>query len=264
MRSTDGVNFTAVATIGPYVQTYTDGDLATLTRYVYEVVATNAAGSSVPSNQAVAEAVSQGYIAIDAGGGPSGTFQADADFSGGNTATVTAPINTSGVTEAAPIGVSQTERYGTFRYTIPGLNRAVSTRSASISRRSTTGRESASSTFRSAERKFSRASDIFAAAGGMDTAVVEQFAAVANSQGQISCRPSHHQSPDRNAAVAGIEIVPVQFNRQLVTSPARISAAARHSFSGTLATFVDRRPAAWPATTSPRRIGVTGRSRPVP
>jgi len=243
-RSTDGVNFTAVATVGPYIQTCTDGDLAALTRYVYEVVATNAAGSSAPSNQAAAETVPQGYIGIDAGGGPTGTFEADADFSGGSIAIFMAPINTGDVTDPAPIGVYQTERYGTFRYTIPGLKPGTLY---------TVRLHFSEDTEDSSGRRLFNLSiggtqvlsnfDIYAAAGGMDTAVVEQFAAVANSQGQlvIAFAPSA-QSPDRNAAVAGIEIVPVQFNQQLLANPASISAAARHTFSGTLATFVDTSP----------------------
>ncbi len=45
-RSTNGVNFTAVATVSAYADSYTDGDLAPSTQYVYEVIANNAAGSS--------------------------------------------------------------------------------------------------------------------------------------------------------------------------------------------------------------------------
>jgi len=432
-RSTDGVNFTAVATLGPYVQIYTDGDLATSTRYIYEVVATNAAGSSVPSNQAVAKTpaaslpagwsdtdiggpgysgsasdvngvyaiyasgddvwmsadqfnyvyrtltgdgtiiaqvssqqftdpwskagvmmreslaagspyafamttpgngidfqwrtaqdihadwsgntgvaaaapywlklsragstftasaspdgqnwtdlgsivipmstqiyvglavcahndtavnestiddvtvnqpVAQGYIAIAAGGGPSGTFQADQDYSGGKSATVTASINTGGVTDPAPIGVYQSERYGTFHYTIPGLKPGLLY---------TVRLHFVEETDDSAGKRLFNVAiggtqvltnfDIYAAAGGMDTAVVEQFAAGPNAQGQmvISFSPSA-RSPDQNAEVDGIEIVPVQFNGQLVANTVRISAASRHTFSGTLATFVDNSP----------------------
>ena len=53
-RSTDGVHYTAVATLGPTATTYTDVGPFNPSIYIYEVVATNSAGSSPPSNTVVA------------------------------------------------------------------------------------------------------------------------------------------------------------------------------------------------------------------
>jgi hypothetical protein len=65
-------------------------------------------------------------LAIDSGGGAAGSFLADTDVSGGSTYSTTAAIDTSGVTNPAPQAVYQTERYGNFTYTIPGLTPGAS------------------------------------------------------------------------------------------------------------------------------------------
>ena len=85
--------------------------------------------------------------------------------------------------------------------------------------------------------------DVFAVAGGMDTALIEQFLVSANARGQlvISFSPSAG-SPDQNAEVAGIEIVPLVASQQFVVQPFGISTAVGKTFSGTLATFSDTSP----------------------
>ena len=65
-------------------------------------------------------ALSTGY-AINAGGGGTGSFAADSNFSGGQTYATTNAIATTGVTNPAPQAVYQTERYGNFTYTLPNL-----------------------------------------------------------------------------------------------------------------------------------------------
>jgi hypothetical protein len=52
--STDGSHFSAVATAPAYAETYTVGGLSALTKYYFQVIATNSAGSSSPSNIAFA------------------------------------------------------------------------------------------------------------------------------------------------------------------------------------------------------------------
>ena len=64
---------------------------------------------------------STGPIAINSGGGAAGSFVADTDVSGGNTFTTGQTVDTSGVTNPAPQAVYQSERWGGFTYTIPGL-----------------------------------------------------------------------------------------------------------------------------------------------
>jgi len=58
-RSTDGVNFTTVATVGANVLTYTDSGLTGTTTYYYLVVATNQVGDAAPSNMVSVQP--QGY-----------------------------------------------------------------------------------------------------------------------------------------------------------------------------------------------------------
>jgi titin len=59
-RSTDGVTFTQVALLGASATSYSDTGLAASTTYYYEVLATNAAGDSTPSN--VANATTQAAV----------------------------------------------------------------------------------------------------------------------------------------------------------------------------------------------------------
>ena len=60
-------------------------------------------------------------VSINAGGSASGSFAADGSFSGGSTYKTTAAIDTSGVSNASPQSVYQTERFGNFTYTIANL-----------------------------------------------------------------------------------------------------------------------------------------------
>ena len=53
-RSTNGVNFTLIATLGANVTTYTDNGLTAATTYYYRVRAFNASGNSAASNVASA------------------------------------------------------------------------------------------------------------------------------------------------------------------------------------------------------------------
>jgi endoglucanase len=65
-----------------------------------------------------------GEIAIDCGGhanGTEGKFLADTNFTGGEINSTEANIDTSGINNLACEEIYQTERYGNFSYTIPGL-----------------------------------------------------------------------------------------------------------------------------------------------
>jgi Malectin domain len=64
--------------------------------------------------------VDEGAIVVDSNGGI-GSLLNDTDFSGGTAGGVSVPIDTSAVTNPAPQAVYQTERYGTFSYTLPNL-----------------------------------------------------------------------------------------------------------------------------------------------
>ncbi len=125
-------------------------------------------------------------VMIDAGGAASGSWAADEDYSGGNTASTSATIDTSLVANPAPQTVYQTERWGASTYTIGGLtagaNYNVNLHFAEIYWTSTGQREfNVSINGSQVLTNF----DIVAAAGGADKAIVKSFSTAANSSGQI-------------------------------------------------------------------------------
>ena len=128
-----------------------------------------------------------GPASINAGGTATGAFVADAYFSGGSTYSTTAAIDTAQLTGTVPPqSVLQTERYGTFTYTIPGL---------------TAGSPYAVTLYfvesywtAAGQRLFSvavngatvlSAFDIFGAAGGANRAIARTFNTTASSGGQV-------------------------------------------------------------------------------
>ena len=160
------------------------------TTYYYKVAAVNSAGTSALSAEvnATPTGVSgSGGIAIDCGGSASGSWVADTDFNGGAVASVTNTITTNLLTGTIPPqAVLQSNRYGTFTYTIPGL----------------TANASYPVTLYFAEEYWTAAGkrlfdvsingtqvltnfDIYATAGAAFAAVQENFTATANSSGQI-------------------------------------------------------------------------------
>src|SRR5579872_2074583 len=131
---------------------------------------------------------------VNSGGSAVSPFVADKDFSGGLTASTTTTVSTSGVANAAPAKVYQTERWGgdsnqnpaSFSYTFPSLTAGASY----------TVRLHFAEIYwtKAGQRKFNVAIngttvlsnfDILATAGGANKAVVEQFTATANSSGKI-------------------------------------------------------------------------------
>jgi hypothetical protein len=142
---------------------------------------------------------------INCGGNAVSPFSADQFFSGGTTRTVTNSIATSGVTNAAPQGVYQSERYGNATYTLPGL----------VASASYTVRLHFAELFQTAAamRTFNVAIngatvlsnfDIFTAAGGAFKATVRDFPVTANSSGQVVITLTTVKD---NATVEGIEII---------------------------------------------------------
>jgi len=186
--SADGVTWTQVATISVSMASNALGGLAVCAHNTVLNTSTfDNVSVSVPTGPT---AVYQ----INSGGGAVTPFAADAFFSAGQTASITATIDTSAVTNPAPMAVYQTERWGgdassnpaPFSYTFPNL-----TAGASYTVRlhfaeifwTTTG-----------QREFNVAIngtqvltnfDIIAAAGAANKAIVEQFTTTADSSGQI-------------------------------------------------------------------------------
>jgi beta-galactosidase len=185
---------TVIAT-GVTGTTYSNTGLAASTTYYYLVKAVDADGTSAGSNQATTTTLASSgtdFIAINSGGpaasnlgGGDASFAADEDFAGGGTDTSGNTVVVAGVTNAAPMAVYQSERAGTFTYTIPGLV-AGSQHTVLL--------HFAETYFTAAgKRQFNVAIngttvltnfDIYATAGA-SKALVEQFTATANSSGQI-------------------------------------------------------------------------------
>ncbi len=130
---------------------------------------------------------------------------ADTYVSGPRTGTVdwgNPAIDTTGVTNPAPQRVYQTERYGNFTYTIPGLTPGASY---------TVRLHFAENYWTSAGSRLFNVSingtqvltnfDIVAAAGGRNKAIVKEFPAVADSGGRSPLVSSRSWMTPRSAAL---------------------------------------------------------------
>jgi len=124
-RSTlSGSAYTTIASVA--TNNYTDSTALSCASYYYVVSATNSVGESTNSSEAAA-ALGGYAVAVNSGGGASGQFSADANFSGGTqAAAVTTTIDTSAVSAPAPQAVYQTEHFGNFTYTFTGLTSGLS------------------------------------------------------------------------------------------------------------------------------------------
>jgi large repetitive protein len=192
--------------------TFVDNTATNGVTYFYKVAAANTAGASGPSNEVSATPsapTSNGFPIYQIDSGSSGSvapFTADEFVSGGNQSGTNANIATTGVANAAPMQVYQTNRFGNFTYTIPALTAG----------NSYTVRLHFAENYWSAagKRQFNVAIngtsvlsnfDIFATAGGQNIAVVEPFTVTANSSGQIVIAFTNgaHDNPQVN----GIEVL---------------------------------------------------------
>jgi hypothetical protein len=142
---------------------------------------------------------------INCGGSAVSPFTADQLFSGGTARTVTNSIALAGLTNAAPQGVYQSERYGNATYTLPGL----------VASAPYTVRLHFAELFwaASGRRSFNVAIngttvlsnfDIFATTGAAFKATLREFSTTANSSGQIVIRLT---TVTDNATLEGIEII---------------------------------------------------------
>jgi len=170
----------------------------------FTVTAASGAASGTASVTVTAAATT--VYRIDCGSSSAvSPFTADQFSSGGTVRTVTNTINVSGVTNAAPAAVYQSERYGNVTYTLPSL----------VGSAKYTVRLHFAELFQTAKGKrvFNVAIngttvlskfDIFAAAGANFKAVVRDFTATATSAGQIVVKTT---TVTDNATIEGIEII---------------------------------------------------------
>lgn len=195
------------STIGSSVTLgYTDHDLTIGKKYYYVVSAVNSAGESGDSTEA-AVTVNGGY-AVNSGGPMAPTFAADTLYSGGNTYTTTAAIDTGGVTDPAPQAVYQSERWASpaFTYTFPNLvaggEYTVRLHFAEIYY-SAVGRRRFNVSINGTQVLANF--DILATAGAANRAVIRTFTTNANAGGQIVIQYTAGSAD--NPKSSGIEII---------------------------------------------------------
>jgi hypothetical protein len=151
-------------------------------------------------------------VSINSGGSAAGNFLADSDFVGGHADTFTNSVDTSGVSNPAPLAVYQSKRTGNgagqgFSYTIPNLTvgHAYTIRLHFVE----------SSWTSSGQRVFNvtangqtllRNFDIFAAAGTSFKANVQQFQINPDTNGTIALNFSYGSIG--NPLSSGIEVIP--------------------------------------------------------
>jgi hypothetical protein len=189
---------------------FSDTGLSPSTPYAYTVRAVDAAGSSASS--ATASATTQpgsstGPISINAGGAASGAFVADVDFSGGSTYSTTSAIDTAQLTAPAPAqSILQSERYGEFSYTIPGLT-AGGGYTVTLYFAEAYWTAAGQRTFNVALNGATvlTAFDIFAAAGGANKAIARSYATTASASGQVVIQLTRGGGPD-NPKVCAITV----------------------------------------------------------
>ncbi|HYD43532.1 MAG TPA: ricin-type beta-trefoil lectin domain protein [Anaeromyxobacter sp.] len=176
----------------------------------YKLFVLNAQGARMGESAAllrVSGSVTSGPISINAGGAASGAFVGDAYFSGGSTYSTASSIDTSQISGTPPPqAVLQTERYGEFTYTIPGLTPG--------SPYTVTLYFSESYWTAAGQRTFDVAVngaavlagfDIFSAAGGANRAIARTFSTTANASGQVVTAFTRGGGPD-NPKVCGIAV----------------------------------------------------------
>jgi hypothetical protein len=144
-------------------------------------------------------------VQINSGGAAVGSFVADTAFAGGTAVTTTKTVDTSAVTGPAPQAVYQSNRYGNFTYTVPGLVAGASYR-VRLHFAETYWSAAGSRIFNvsiNGQQVLSNF-DILATAGAADKAVVQQFTATADGTGKMTIQ---FATVKDNAQVNGIEIL---------------------------------------------------------
>src|SRR4029077_18297508 len=200
--------FSPAALTGSGTSTLTVSTTTATAAGTYSLTITGTSGSVTHTASVSLTGSQTATLKINSGGGGDGGWFADEDFSGGNTSSTTATINTSGVTNPAPAAVYQSERWGVFTYTVPNLTPGgtytVRLHFAEIAFNGPGYR-----VFNVAINGSTVLSnfDIFATAGGANQAVVEQFTTTADGSGQITI--AYQTGTADFPTSSGIEIIPL-------------------------------------------------------
>jgi hypothetical protein len=187
------------ATLGPHTVTATVDDINRFPESIEDNNSTSAAFTVLTAR-----------YALNSGGGAVGAFSADAKYAGSaNTFSVTNAIDLAGLTNAAPVGVYQSERWGDFAYVLdnfsPGSNYTVRLHFAEIS----------PSVSNIGDRRFNISLnglqvfsdfDVLAAAGAKFRAVTREIKKRADSAGTLTIQFSRGSSNEPKCS--GIEVFP--------------------------------------------------------
>ena len=143
--------------------------------------------------------------AINCGGAAASPFTADGSYSGGSTSKTTHTIATAGVTNPAPVPVYQSQRWGTFTYTLSNLSPGA-TYTLRLHFCENTYSTAGMRVFNVSANGVSLLTnfDIFVAAGGEYKANVQQFPVTADSNGNVAVQ--FVPNAGLVAAVNGIQI----------------------------------------------------------
>lgn len=185
--------------------TWIDTNVTIGVPYFYVISASNGVVES--ANSAETSAAPATAMHINCGGSATGNFSTDAFYSTGSAYTSGTAVNTSGVANAAPAAIYQSERWGLLDYTVPGLAPGASY---------LVRLHFAEIYFNSAGSRVWNVLingttvlpnfDAFVAAGGANKAVVRDFTATADGGGRITISLSAVIS---NPKISGFEILPL-------------------------------------------------------
>ena len=191
-------------------QTSTTLDLGAATQAqsgnLYEAVFSNGVGSPATSSAATLT-VNPAPVGtfLNAGGAAASSYLADTGFSGGTTFTTSSSINTSADTTGAAATIYQSERYGNFTYTIPGLvaNNTYTVRLHFAEIYWTTTGQRLFNVSINGQQVLNKL-DIVATAGGAFKALVYPFSAIADVNGKIAIV---FTSVTNNAKLSGLDVI---------------------------------------------------------
>jgi hypothetical protein len=151
-------------------------------------------------------------LSINSGGSAAGNFVADTDFVGGHPDTISSPIDTSAVSNPAPLAVYLSKRTGNgvgqgFTYTIPNLTvgHAYTIRLHFVESASTSSGQRIFNVTANGQTLLSNF-DIFAAAGANFKANVQQFKVTPDTTGSIAL--NYLYGSIGNPLSSGIEVIP--------------------------------------------------------
>ncbi len=189
-------------------------------------------GSEPDARQVEQQALTTPIYQIDCGGGAVSPFAADQFATGGSTYASSNVVSTSGVANAAPAAVYQTERFGNHSYTFgsltPGSSYTVRLHFAEIYFTAAGFREF--DVLVNGTQVLTNL-DIFATVGA-NTALVRDFTTTATSSGQITIQ---YVNVVENAKSSGIEILSTSSTSNQAPTVATAAAASPSPATGTSA-----------------------------